>query len=411
MGQRVLVTLAVLGVLIGLSLTNLESTRSVSLFDQNELFPKASWLGLGFGPLLSAYFFVEVIALVLPPLRWRRVSGAGPRRPLVVASWAVALVFAALQCGSMARASGELVLPASMMAATVLCWSLTIVADRFGILNGFSVAALASLDGLGSAQRSWRLFQSEDFSPGVLLLALATLAGAAYTIVWLTRRPVPQPSLPVRAVPPVSGLGMTASAGALLSFPVTLSTFVPELAPLGEALQRSQTLYVSLWVAFSVAFTVFWALVFFRPRAIAAMWKRWNPEVDEVSAVLAARAAMPAALRDALVLNVAFALAMQLTLPAAVSLVSVVLLTALVVLDGLDEVRFRRAHGELVSVHELARVAEVDAVLHRLSSKGIEAFARTRHYRAAFQFFGPHLPIEVLVPLARAEEARAVLAA
>ena len=411
LAQRIAVTVAVLAALIGLSLTNLESTRSVSLFDPTEVFPKLSWLGLGFGPLLSGYFLIEVLALVVPPLRWRRVSGAGPRRPLVIAAWSVAVVVAALQCGMMARAAGELEIPALMMAATLLCWSLAIVANRFGVLNGFSVAVLASIDGFEAARRSWRMVQIDEASPGALLLAIGLLAAAAYSIVWLTRRPAAQPSLPVRAAPPVSGLGMTASAAALLSLPMTLANFVPAVNPLRQALQSSQVIYVTLWSAFTVAFTVFWSLVFFRPQAVASLWKRWNPGVDEVSVVLAARAAMPAALRDALVLNVAFTLAMQFTLPAAGSLVGAVLMIALVALDGLDEVRFRRKHGALVMVYELARVPEVDAVLHRLSSKGIEGFGRTRHYRAAFQFFGPHLPIEVMVPASRAEEARAVLAA
>ncbi|MER2560783.1 MAG: hypothetical protein ABTQ32_08695 [Myxococcaceae bacterium] len=408
--RRVLVTLAVAGALLGLALTNLESTRSVSLFDPQEVFPKLSWLGLGFGPLLSGYFVVEVIALVVPPLRWRRVSGATARRPLVVASWALGLCFAALQCGVMARAAGDLGLSVSLMAGTLICWALAIVANRFGLLNGFSVAGLVSVDAFTSLQRVWRTVQVEEASPGVALLAVALLGAAAYTTVWLTRRPALRAELPVRAPPPVSGLGMTASAAAMLSFPMTLANFTDAFAPLSRALMSSQALYVSLWVGLAIGFTVFWSLLFFRPAVVASMWKRWNPETDEVSAVLAARAAMPSALRDALVLNVAFALVMQLVLPGAVSLVGSVMLMMLVFVDGLDELRFRQAHGELVTVYEVSRVAEIDAVLHRLSSKGVVAFARTRHFRAAFQFFGPHLPIEVMVPTARAEEARSALA-
>lgn len=407
--QRVLVTLGVFAALVGLSLVNLEPERS--LFAQAEVFPRLSWLGLGFGPLLSAYFIVEVIALVVPPLRWRRVSGASARRPLVIAAWVLGFGIAAFQCGVMLRAARSLEVPSAMMAGTLLCWGLALVASRFGVLNGFAVAALASLDGVESIQRVWRMAQTDEASPGVLLVAVALLVAAAYAVVWLVKRPALRTELPVRAPPPVSGLGMTASAAAMLSFPTTLANFVPSLAPLSQELRSSQALFLSSWVGMAVLFTVFWSLLFFRPRVVASMWKRWNPEVDEVSAVLAARAAMPTALRDALVLNVVFAMAMQFVLPAGVSLVGAVVVAVLVVLDGLDEVRFRRAHGAIVAVAELSRVPEVDAVLHRLSSRGIEAFARTRHYRAAFQFFGPHLPVEVMVPAGRAEEARLALAA
>lgn len=408
--QRVLVTLAVLGVLIGLSLTNLESTRSVSLFDPTEVFPKFSWLGLGFSPLLNGYFIVEVIALIVPPLRWRRVSGGAARRPLVIASWVLGLMLATVQCGVMARASGELGFSASMMAATLVGWALVVVAHRFGVLNGFSVAALASLDGFTSLQR-WRMVEREELAPGALLVVFGLLAAAAYAIVWLSRRPAAQPAIPVRAPPPVSGLGMAASASVLMSLPSTAANFVRSLQPFSRALQTSQLLFVASWLGVAALFTVFWSTLFFRPRVVASMWKRWNPELDDVSTLLAARAAVPTAIRDALNLNVAFALPMQLVAPISVSLVSAVMVTALVLLDGLDELRFRRAHGALVTVYELARVPEVDAVLHRLTSRGIAAFARTRHHRAAFQFFGPHLAIEVMVPAGRAAEARAVLAA
>jgi hypothetical protein len=55
-------------------------------------------------------------------------------------------------------------------------------------------------------------------------------------------------------------------------------------------------------------------------------------------------------------------------------------------------------------------VPEVDAVLHRLTTSGIPVVARARHYRAVDQFFAPNVPVEVMVPAARADEAKALLA-
>ena len=92
------------------------------------------------------------------------------------------------------------------------------------------------------------------------------------------------------------------------------------------------------------------------------------------------------------------------------ALVAVALVATLIVLDGLDEWRFRVTHGELTTALEVQRLPEVDAVLHRLSSNGVPAVARARHYRAALQFFGPSVPVEVMVPVARADDAKALLA-
>jgi hypothetical protein len=49
-------------------------------------------------------------------------------------------------------------------------------------------------------------------------------------------------------------------------------------------------------------------------------------------------------------------------------------------------------------------------VLDALAAVRITAFARTRYFRALFQFFAPYAPIEILVPPERAAEAEAICA-
>lgn len=410
---RIAVSLVALGALLGLSLISLEPTRPTSLFDPSiaraPFFPRLSWLGFGAAPLLTGFMIVELLAVMVPPLRWRRVSGEGPRRPLVYASWSLGLAIAALEAWSFSRTS-DLTLGAMMMAGTLASWGIVVAAGRYGLLNGFAVAALASLGALDDVMRVQRVVVQEEVAPGAVLVLVIVLAAAVWASLFLARRAAPTVEVPVRAPPPVSGLGMTASAGALLSFPATLANFFPVLRSPSQALQSSQVLFTSLWAGLAVLLTVGWSLAFFRPRAVAAVWKRWNPQLDETSAILAARALLPIAIRDALVLNVAFTVALELTLHLGGGLVSVALVTTLIVLDGLDEWRFRLAHGELASVLEVQRVPEVDAVLHRLTASGIPAVARSRHYRASLQFFGPNVPVEVLVPVTRADEAKALLA-
>lgn len=412
--QRLAVSIAALGVMVGLSMISLESARPTSLLDamsgREPYFPPFSWFGLGVRPLLVGFMLVELVCVAVPPLRWRRVSGEGPRRPLVYVSWGLGLALVALQAWSASRAAEDLLFGAKVMAGTLVVWGLTVAGGRFGLLNGFALAALASLGGLDDVQQVQRLLASDGVTPGAVLVLVAVLAGAVWTLTFLTRRPAPSAEVPVRAPPPISGLGMTATAGALLSLPAALSSFVPGMMDVQRTLQQSGSVYRALWIGLAVLPTIVWSFIYFRPRAVASVWKRWNPELDEVSATLAARALLPPGLRDALLLNVAFAVAIDVTLGFGTGLVAAALVATLIVLDGLDEWRFRVTHGALTTVLEVQRVPEVDAVLHRLSSNGVPAVARARHYRVVDQFFAPNVPVEVMVPAARADEAKALLA-
>lgn len=249
----------------------------------------------------------------------------------------------------------------------------------------------------------------ELIPPGALLLAVVATAGGAAALVALTRRSITAAPVPVRAAPPISGLGMTALAGAILSIPITLGAFFPGLdAPL-RALLADRVYSTGLTVLIAAALTAFWGALFFRPRAVGAQWRRWNPSVDEVEAVAAARAAFPRAMAEALLLNVAFSSLIFATAQVGVSLPGSAMMLTLIALDALDEWRFRAEHPTARAVFALQRVPEVDALLHRLAEAGIPACARSRHYRAALQFFGPMVPVEVLVPEAHEAEASAVL--
>ena len=147
-------------------------------------------------------------------------------------------------------------------------------ADLFFLSNGFAVAALASLGGLDEVKRVLRLVDMEEVTPGAVLVLGLALVGAVWVLVFRSRKAGPTGEVPVRAPAPISGLGMTASAGALMSLPATLANFFPALLSTQRSLQNSQVLYTSLWASFAVLLTVGWSLAFFRPRAVAALGKR-----------------------------------------------------------------------------------------------------------------------------------------
>ncbi|MBI3179823.1 MAG: hypothetical protein HYZ27_09195, partial [Deltaproteobacteria bacterium] len=64
---------------------------------------------------------------------------------------------------------------------------------------------------------------------------------------------------------------------------------------------------------------------------------------------------------------------------------------------------------DLVPVWEIHQVYAMDPALTALAAAGIAAHARSAYHRTLLQFFGPLVPVLVLVPRAQADAAVAVL--
>jgi hypothetical protein len=90
------------------------------------------------------------------------------------------------------------------------------------------------------------------------------------------------------------------------------------------------------------------------------------------------------------------------------SVLMVAIATA-VALDVVGELRALWRHGPLVPVWPEHRVYAVAPALEALEAAGIPALARSRHHRALWHFFAPHIPVQLLVPPAHADEARRLL--
>jgi hypothetical protein len=91
--------------------------------------------------------------------------------------------------------------------------------------------------------------------------------------------------------------------------------------------------------------------------------------------------------------------------------VLVVVSAVAVGLDLAAEHRARVKLGELASVWPVHQVARLDEQLAKLAAANVPALARGEHYRALLQFFGPYVPIELMVPVERAADARKALEA
>jgi len=80
-----------------------------------------------------------------------------------------------------------------------------------------------------------------------------------------------------------------------------------------------------------------------------------------------------------------------------------------IVYDLIREGRFRQMHGDLVSIGQLNRLAELPRVMATLDLASIPATAPGQGHRSIFHFFAPYVPVEIVVPADCEESARGKL--
>jgi hypothetical protein len=118
------------------------------------------------------------------------------------------------------------------------------------------------------------------------------------------------------------------------------------------------------------------------------------------------RAALPRAVAHSLV----YLLLMEVVLVEVPAVDLLGLVTAAAVgMDLVLELRFHAAHGELVAIRRVQKPDRADDLVDRLRTHGMPAVAQGAYHRTLLQFFGPFVPVDVLVPAARAAEAAAAL--
>jgi preprotein translocase subunit SecY len=403
-----------------------------------------SVFGLGLNPLLSAFVLVEVLALIIPA--WRRLRTGGPAGRAHLRSYTVVLglLFAFVQAAGLARfyesfqlnsghplfleegAPSMHLLSVLLVGSVVFLHGLTVLVDKRGLGNGYAVVLLGlALSSAIALVDQWVGAVSRGtVSLGNALIAVLGLMAVTWAITRILRGQVPAVDRgtdhPAWLPLPTSGLAPVSIAAALVSLPATLGNLgmVP-MADLARMLESASGFHalVSFVLCTLLAIALSW--LFHQPRRVAATWAALTGKGEAERAVVYGRVALRT--RDLLPVATAWSVALtvltwapswlassalSLNVPEAGSL----LLMVAVGLDLLDEVRMRR-EGTWVPVWPLHRSYEVEPALAALSAAGIPARARGASARALLQFFGPYLPIELMVPPTRAAEARALLEA
>lgn len=442
--RRLCVSLTCGGISVGLGLLPLPGTEDLhrwlgrevglpALFNLSAAHEQLSVMALGINPIVSAFVAIEVLALFLPSWRAWRIEGYEGRARLRHFVIALAALFAVVQAAGMATyladlgAKGTPFLPYPMRPwapraaigvlalGTLTCGLLAAAIDRWGLGQGFSVLILANSAGplaRGAAEVALEARANTDGISGALLLQLALWIAAliAITLALTRKGPFRQTEEPFPVPTPPSGLDPLIITAWLMTAPAALGRNLgfefPDLRDLGTFGYELIRLVVvaSLCVALAVLYN--------QPPRVARVW--FDRPVGEADLGTVRTRLADATLRGAaLLLTIA---ALERVFPElfgvqALWRVSVALFCTAIALDLFEEWGFRRAQGEIQGVWPVHRVYAVQPALEALRAAGIPAFPRGLHHRTLLQFLGPHVPVTLLVPVEKVEDAERIVRA
>jgi len=415
--RRVAVTaLAPLVLIVGANLT-LPGINDVELAHvmRRDTGTTESVFALGLTPILAAFLIVELVALAIPRLRWRRHDALGRVR-LGQAVAALAIGFALLQGYFLATYFESLSLGGAevVMSNTGLAFHLLLMLSlAAGTMLLAVVAGLIREHGLGNGYAAliasgWLLdvtgtYTIEGFENALhyvtsgTLLGIVGAVGVALATRALLRWRIDGLRLPTSGITPLS------ESGGLFLLLVMLTSL-----GIGDALYttivRANELRASLTfnlVVLVVSVPV-WAWLFARPKLVERVAQQAGLERTTNGAWVRATGVTLLVLVAVGVAGIYASRTDQLA-SALLQPLSVMLATA-AFLDIVDEARARRR--KLVPagvVHQPQYLAALERVL---ADAGIPAHFHASNIRTLFAFFAPWAPIVVLVPEEFAETAR-----
>ncbi len=375
-----------------------------------------AFLSIGISPIVLAFILVELFALSIPTLRQRRLAGAEARAGLRQASLRLGSLLIFLQSlfhvwelrhnGYIGPEGLTFFFTAAALAAGsyTLLWLMRLV-DRRGLGQGFSVV-LAGVLLSWVLPRPWVKVPPPAAPPDSPLLGLALVVILAF-LVFQSRPSTVQESFP-RSLPlPTSGLqplvlstlgwGFLASLRQLFQSETGYSV----LSALKPSSPGSYVVVLALAILFSILFN--------RPSHVREAWARNSPWPFEELSRHVRRLFWNGLLASAFLMLAGKFLQSLLDRQRVAIDVTALAGLAFISMDLLGEWRFRTTIAPIRTAWELHRVHAVDPVLAALREARIPAFPRGFRHRSLMHFFGPMVPVEILVPTEHEAEARSIV--
>lgn len=335
------------------------------------------WLGIA--PFVTAAVLVELLAILIPQWRARRHGGADARMPITLTTALVTIGIICMQGWLAAKYldSSEMVnhglvaylqVIGSLAGGSMILLAAAAIVRWRGLGNGYGALYACGL--LITLRDHWKMEQLSSL--GILgILAIGLVFGVALR--WrVAGRRIPS-----------SGIAPLADAGGVIAVVALFS-----LLPITDAMQRAVDWSMYLrehavaFVGLIGLLTYVWSFAFARP--VNDGW--WRATVT--SAVMLALVGVLVAHNraDALMIGI----------------------TVAYLLDAYDDLQARR--GKLVIAWTLHAPHFADAAEDALAAQGIPCHMASSNLRALLSFFGPFVPIDVLVPVEHLAAASNLLA-
>jgi SecY len=271
-----------------------------------------------------------------------------------------------------------------------LVWLVSVI-NRRGIGNGYAVMMVAGW----LMSPYWSGFGER--SPVALLFAALAIIAVVVVVVVLTRMRVAGPHgapipLPSSGLVPLSELG---GVMVVIKQLIALGLVLPLAA--ATVIYSAESLLVIALVIL-IAATVVWSWVFTRPTLRRAVLARAGYAEPDLRTWL--RATVLSAIGLSVIFGLMFVTRREVPELGVVGDPFVIAFMAATLLDLIDEVRAR--HQTLVAVWPLHDPMLAAIVRDTLSAAAIPHHLQAARLRSLLWFFGPYVPIMVLVPEAHA---------
>jgi hypothetical protein len=380
-----------------------------------------SIMALGAQPLLIGYVLVELLALLVPAWRPLRQGGPAGRAKLNRASLIVGMLLALGQAWvlifSLERtgaayepgAGFRVITVVILLGATAAQVVLARIVDGEGLGSGFTILVLAAVlpQIFGPIGRAFTAVLAGVIPFSALLngaLGVAVLVGGTLWIFSPYFLPLdetwPHPALISR---PACGVApLTVVPGIML-----LASTLTWLHHSGATWQVP--VYPRATAVLIIVAAIPFAFMFNRPGRIVEAWKALSPNPPEGIPVLKA-VTLESVLFIALAVAVQGWLVQRLGRGRVPNATPIILLTG-VICDVMREWRADETDAQLTPIWEIHQVYAVAPAMRLLVAEGIQAFAGGLRLRSLLQFFGPYVPVQILVPADQAQAAYALLQA
>jgi len=408
--------------------------------DSTRAFNRISLFSLGLMPYVTAYVLVELCALFLPPLKsWRENGYAGRANLVSTARW-ITLVLALVQAYYLARGlenmsswqavyqpglEFRLILMITLTAGTFLMIWIADMISSWGIGHGISLLIFSSyVYGLPHyLEKAFNLYEGPNPLKHFLGVAIALLIIIAIVIV--VERTYSKLSvrfddgreayMPIKLT--TAGIIPSSWVADIMLYPATLAGFIvaENWRQLAIAISPGKLGYYIGTIISIFLFYFIFSSFFYRPKSIILFLQNKGAMVvdnlfdDAAKSIRYKWVAM--AFVGALYLCLFFLLR-DISFYFTDTPISglALMVTAVIALDFVTELRIRRYSGTLVKVAEFQKPMEAGLLRSLLKQHKIPCQLRGYYHRALLYFFGPYIEISVFVPEEKAIEANDVIA-